>query len=136
MAYICRSNQHLFASLVIGCLLTAFLLYHVNFDIDQFDLKLFTSPRIYPNSFCQNDKSTGDYYCGRSFSDAAVRLAKELVANINPNIPQEDSEVLKTHPVFITAASENHAKELERLLQSVRRIYPGSRVIVYDLGLQ
>jgi hypothetical protein len=44
--------------------------------------------------------------------------------------------VAKRPLTIVTGASENHARPLLHLLKSLDRYEPGTRVIVYDLGLQ
>lgn len=50
--------------------------------------------------------------------------------------PNDQNEKLSNwEPMFVTATSENHFRELRGMVHSMQSKYPGARFVVYDLGL-
>lgn len=95
---------------------------------------------IYPDHF--SAFYNGKWLHGKKFSEEALKKAQQIVHVLSKHpdgTPMSDLEVLKHEPVFVSAASDNHVRELKKImLKHVNETYLNSKqkVIVYDIDLR
>lgn len=95
----------------------------------------------FPRHFSRHYEDEEKVYEGKNFALINVDLASQImnftVKNPSTGQPMSDLEILKADPVFVSAISDNHAREAYAMLNHVRKVYSGSKkVVIYDIGLR
>ncbi|KAH7697393.1 hypothetical protein AAVH_35525, partial [Aphelenchoides avenae] len=68
---------------------------------------------------------------GRPFNASLLPYLTALSGE--PNDPRQ--KLASWTPTFVTAASDNHFRELRGMVHNMHSTYPQARFVVYDLGL-
>ena len=114
----------------------------------------FTFPAAFVILIAKREEYCKNHLGGLSPVRKSVSVEKESTSTNTPNsISKDDSNVEFTDPidldlyvpqddllykrlVLVTAASENHHREMLGFIGSAQRVMPDKQIIVYDLGLE
>jgi len=135
------SLARIFLILIPICFLVIVISWNLQisyFDASQPIFIQYDRFEVFPNHFLGRYK--GNIFRGKNFSqqnvEFAIKLVDFMLKNTKDGSPMNDLEVLKADPMFVTGFSDNHAGEMHNQLRQMQKIYPGKKVIVYNLGLK